>query len=442
MRGVLDLSSMPLVRYAFALLLFAAAPGSAQIASNAEVRVRILGQESPSEVQISALSGSATVLVDGRAEQTLAPGETVTVARRNGTVQLSGTAGTRTGQTIVVDGVSFRLRSGRIDRSYHGALAASVARGALQLVNRVPMEPYVASVVASELGFDVPEACKAQAVLARTYAARRLNPSRDYDLDDHVGSQVYRGEGVVTASSRAAAESTAGQVLTYRGQLADAYYYSSSGGHTADNDAVWNGAPIPYLRAVADPYDQGSPFYRWESTPSRSEVLSVLSNRFGGRVTGVQVAARSRSGRVRTLRLDGGARAEITGNQFRAALNQAFGWRTVKSTKFDLSVDGDRYRITGSGFGHGVGMSQYGAMGQARQGRTYRQILSFYFEGTDVTGGSVEPIYVAHTEPAPRVSGSTTARTYPTPRRIVREQAAESTHDRVAATTLTRRTAW
>ncbi|MEM0961363.1 MAG: SpoIID/LytB domain-containing protein [Bacteroidota bacterium] len=418
----------------------------AQGVSDEVVRVHLLASETVREAQISAIQGPLEVVADGSPAGVVNPGQNVTVRYRNGIARVEGRGLSVSGARLEFDGGAFGLRVGRTDRSYRGAARVFAASGSLILVNHVPMEPYVASVVASELGFDVPEANKAQAVLARTFAARRLGGSGTHDLTDNTGSQVYRGMETVTEVTQAAAEATAGEVLTYRGELAEATYYSSSGGYTADNDAVWNGEPVPYLRAVPDPYDRVSPFSSWESTPSRRAVHDALSSRFGGRVTDVRVIQRSRSGRVQRVRLVGAHRSEVSGNQFRSAINASLGWRTVKSTKFELSQRGDRYVLRGSGFGHGVGMSQYGAIGQARDGRSYQEILAFYFSGTTLNTRRA-PIQVAQATPAPRVDtptvGNRPVRRYPTPRRIARRPAVEAPSPaRQARTAAPRRTAW
>ena len=281
----------------------------------------------------------------------------------------------------------------------------------LHIVNHVGMTDYVASVVASEYPFTEIEGVKAQAVLARTYAARRLGAARDHDLSDHESDQVYKGAGAVTERSSQAAAETAGERLYYGPDLAEAVYSSSSGGHTADNEAVWAGAPVPYLRGVPDPYDADAPDHRWTSTADVRRVHAALSRRFGGTVRSVDVSERSREGRAVRVRLDGSR--EISGGEFRSALNAALGARTVRSTFFDLRRRGDDYVLDGRGYGHGVGMSQYGARAQAREGRSYQEILAYYFPGTVV-------------ERAPgseRMPVATAAPRWPTPRGEARDAA-------------------
>lgn len=382
-------------------LLLAALPVTAQ--SDPTVRVRLLGSESYQEIEVEAVSDIVRIEVDEREAGALRSGERVTIARSSSRVTASFGNQSMSGQTVRVLGQRLRLRVGRIDREYAGELAVRSVGSKLDIVNASPLRPYVASVVAAELGFDVPEAAKAQAVLARTYALRRLGSNPTYDLDDHQGSQVFRGVGTITATSHLAAESTEGVVMTYSGRLADGTYFSSSGGHTADNESTWSSTPVPYLRGVPDPYDEGSPHHSWETSIPRPQALSALSSVVGTGATGIVIEERSRSGRVTRMHALGASRPAITGAQFRRRINAAKGWRTVKSTKFDLSLEGDQYVLRGGGFGHGVGMSQYGAMGQARLGRDYRHILAHYFTGVVLEGD--------HALPSPPVAVSEPIRT-------------------------------
>ena len=437
-------STPPMSRRPLALLavglLVVAGPAQAQqvLAQEPTVRVRVLSREAPSALSVSADAAPLAVSVDGRPLGTLAPGDGLRVTRRGGAVEVRGAGLDGRGGAVRFDGDA-RVVAGPADRTYGGALVVSAEGRGLEVVAVVPLEAYVSSVVASEYPFPEVEGAKAQAVLARTYALRRAGARGYYDLDDHTGSQVYRGRGAETETSRRAAAETAGEVLRWGGALAETPYSSSSGGHTADNDAVWAGTPLPYLRGVPDPYDADSPHRAWESTVDRDRLHRALSDRFGGRVTGFSVARRSRSGRVAEVALDGARRPTVSGNQFRSAVNAALGARTLRSTRFDVARDGGAYVFTGSGFGHGVGMSQYGARGQARAGRSYRDILGFYFAGTALDAGdrvaalgrpapASEPAF-APAPPRPG-EGGVVVRPRPTPRRDAR--AAERPKRRVA----------
>ena len=431
------------------LLLALAPDGWAQ---DPVVRVRLFGGPLAAP-ELTAEDGDAWIADAEGQRVPLATGEDATVRAAGRELTVMGRRSSR----FEVEGVVLRVQQGRTDRAYRGRLVLTAESGKVQLVNHVPLPDYVASVVASEYPFDEIEGVKAQAVLARTYALRRQGAFADYDLDDHQGSQVYKGVDVVTAVSERATRETTGLVLDYRGELAEAFYSSSSGGFTAANESIWSGAPLPYLRAVPDPYDSGAPDHRWTQTVAADAVHRALSARYGGRVTGFEVTRRGPSGRVVEMALQGGARRTITGSQFRSAVNASLGWRTIRSTQFTSRRVGADYVLDGQGFGHGVGMSQYGARGAARAGLTFEQILAHYFQGTSVVAFG-RPAYAGAPVPraptgAPSASGSVpggaapaptatvpryvppTARTRPTPRHVARAQEAE-------AGTPPRRKAW
>ncbi|MEM1117512.1 MAG: SpoIID/LytB domain-containing protein [Bacteroidota bacterium] len=414
------------LRLAF-LLAITASMVEAQVAPEA-VRVRLsTGAASAATVA----SAGAPLRVDGLGTVRAA----VRLGVRGGEVEAASEGRTHRAPTLVIAGAGVSVRAGGTERTYLGSLSVRAVRGRLEIVNVVPVEDYVASVVASEYPFTEPAGIEAQAVLARTYALRRAGSRRTYDVDDHTGSQVYRGEGVVTARARRAALATAGEVLTYGGDLAEAPYFSSSGGHTANNEAVWRGAPLPYLRGVPDPTDADSPHHRWTASVPRDVVHQALSRHLGRRVTRLEIGQQSPNGRVVTVRLGGGGTA--SGGDVRTAVNAVRGARTIRSTHFRIRSDGGRYVFEGRGFGHGVGMSQYGARGLARQGLSHRAILAHYFRGTSIARLGA-PRY-ATDRPEPEVGEPARARTWPVPRRVARE--AEREAERRAATA-PRRRAW
>ena len=374
------------MRLLLALLLTVSAAAAQPL--DGTVRVRLFEEASPARVTVSAEAGPLHVLAGARRLGTLAPGESATAERSR-----SGVAVRFGGVSETVDAVRFepergahvRLRTERRSRSYHGALdvdADARSRAALRLINTVALPDYVASVIPSEYPFPEIEGVKAQAVLVRTYALKSRGKYGDYDLVDHVGSQVYRGIESETPIARRAAEETRGEVLTHGGDLIEAVYSSSSGGHTADNDAIWSGRPLPYLRGRRDPYDRAAPDHEWTTNVRRAELHRALARHFGGTVTGVEVGERTREGRVRSLRLLGSPARTVPANDVRLAVNRAFGSRLMRSTFFSMQARGDHYHFRGRGFGHGVGMSQHGAREQARQGHSHRDILAFYFADT------------------------------------------------------------
>ena len=355
------------------------------------VRVYVLSRVAPQSITVRATDGPLTVYAnrDNIPVHTLLPGETVTMDRVGDRVRITTPTGAMqatVGEVVPSNGSVVTIRTGVHRRVYHGALSVEIDNGrrAMRLVNYVPLEDYVASVVAGEYPFNEMEGVKAQAVLARTYALRAAGKHDAYDLVDDTRAQLYEGAENETEVTRAAAEATRGQVLSYRGELVEALYFSSSGGHTASNEEIWNTRPVPYLRGRPDPYDSAAPDHRWSTSASASELLRALGRRFGGSVSGFEITRRAPSGRVLSVRLRGSRSQTVTASQFRSVVTSAFGSRTLRSTHFSAERRGNRYVFNGRGFGHGVGMSQFGARGQARQGRSYRDILSFYFTNTSI----------------------------------------------------------
>lgn len=356
------------------------------------VRVRLFDRERPAQATVRPLDGPADLFADGRFVQTLPMGTPVALALQGGRVTASTGAGSLQAAVVTVrphdPSARLRVAAGRHDRPYRGALEAAADGRTLRLVNEVVMEDYIASVVPSEYPFPELEGVKAQAVLVRTYALRSRGRFGTHDVVDHVGSQVYHGADAETPTARRAAYETRGEVLTYGGELIEAVYFSSSGGHTTNNEGVWDGPPRPYLRGRPDPYDAASPNFRWTESIERDRLLRILSRHYGFQVTDISIAATSPEGRATAIRLHGARARTEQANRFRLTVNELVGRQLLRSTFFTLSRQGNRYVFAGRGFGHGVGMSQYGAREQARLGRSYHEILAFYFTGATLEGGA------------------------------------------------------
>ncbi len=376
------------------LLLSWASVAAAQAPQH--IRVRLFERQRPAEATLEAQA--PLTLYAGDYDTPIArlqTGETATLSVRGEDVHVSTGAMNFFARALrVVPAETGRwtlaVTKGRATpdaRTYTGVLhVAPAGADRLRLINDAPIQDYVAGVVASEYGLGDLAGAKAMAVAARTYAFRDAATSETaYDQTDHTGSQVYRGVGPITPTARRAARTTRGEVLTYDGALIEAVYFSSSGGHTADNDDVWDGRPLPYLRGKSDPYDD-SPYQHWRTTIDRSRLLDRLSARYGFDVRGFVISARSEDGRVNTVELLGpnGRRTQMQANAFRLFANAQTGG-TIRSTFFDAARRGDRYVFEGRGFGHGVGMSQYGAHEMAQQGYGYRDILHFYYTDVHLT---------------------------------------------------------
>ena len=280
------------------------------------------------------------------------------------------------------------------ERTYTGSLEAVPKKdgAGMTLVNLVPLEDYVASVVGSEYGLDDIEGAKAMAVVARTYALNALQQQRP--LFDSDRSQVYLGLQRATAATRLAAAATAGEVLIWNGSMIDAVYSASNGGRTASNESIWATSALPYLTSRKDPFDaQVSPHASWQFEIDEKRLEQTISKTFGIETQTIRVDARAPDGRVTRVLLKGKKGSKtVSGSAFRAALARSFGAMSVKSTYFEMKEKRRRYVFEGQGFGHGVGLSQWGAHGMARAGRSYQDILAFYYRDTQLAQFSPETL--------------------------------------------------
>ena len=271
-------------------------------------------------------------------------------------------------------------------------------------ISTVPIDTYAAIVALTELapGAESPQTAaavyEAQVIVARTYAASRRgrHAAEGFDLCDTTHCQRYEAARTRTgrwaALARDIATRTSGRVLVYASSLVEAVFHADCGGHTAASEDVWRTAR-PYLAARRD--DAG-PHRQWQSALARDAVERALNadrrTRLPGPLRDIAVADRDRSGRARRVRITAGARGaepvEVAGDVFRAALTAALGIQALPSTRFDLSRAGSGWRVTGTGFGHGVGLCQTGALARARTGSSAGEILSFYYPGAIIGQGA------------------------------------------------------
>jgi stage II sporulation protein D len=226
------------------------------------------------------------------------------------------------------------------------------------------------------------EAVKAQAVVARSYAVfqREARKNMPYHLESTVMDQVYDGfDGEDSRALRAVRE-TSGEVLTFNGKVIQAFFHSSCGGHTEAAENVWTFGQ-PYLQGVTCKYCLTSPSVAWEQTISLKKLESFL--RGGGYklcgLRGIVPLSRYKTGRINDLSIvfEGGSL-----NMPAVAFRKAVGYGVIKCTNFDVRNSGDAIVFSGSGYGHGVGLCQWGAKKRAEDGFSYREILEYYYPGT------------------------------------------------------------
>lgn len=261
--------------------------------------------------------------------------------------------------------------------NYRGALRLTAKGNNLQIINVVDLESYLRGVVAAEMPGSWPlEALKAQAVAARTYVLYSMQPTETYDICATTDCQKYSGTAKEHPESDRAVYETAGQVLTYGGAFAKTYFHSDSGGVLASPQEVWGGT-VDYLPAHNDVAYE-TPHRNWDKTLEPSTVADVLAG-YGknvGTPSAMRIISYTASGRVWELEVTGSAGSvSLSGTSLTKMLRNM----GLKSTSFSMTGS---LSMVGSGFGHGVGMSQYGAKFMSGQGYVYSQILGFYYPGT------------------------------------------------------------
>lgn len=255
--------------------------------------------------------------------------------------------------------------------------------GTLVVVNDLPLEDYLVGVLRAESNERWPlEALRAQAIVSRTYAAyhRVLNAAKPYHIVASTAHQQFAGRVAASSPAWAAVQETAGQVLRWEGELFPAFYHSNSGGYTEDPRTVFAARNMPALRAVVCPLAAGSPHFQWTLDLRLDDLAELLQrgNLGVGAVRSIEVAERTASLRATLVTVRGSTGSQrLRGNDFRRLV----GYDTLKSTLFAVAVDGEVARFSGRGYGHGVGMCQWGAKGMAEQGASAWQILTFYYPG-------------------------------------------------------------
>lgn len=254
-------------------------------------------------------------------------------------------------------------------RAYEGTLDFEAKAGELVVWNRLPAQAYVATVIGSETQPNWPlEALKAQAVLTQSRLAR-YQP--DDALGDSTQQEAFLGAAYHRSNTNQAVAAVWGQTLTYQGRTVTPYYHASCAGQTSDGAFFASAQAMPWLTSVRCPYCANAPF-------AKPTVSYISLNAFQRALPGTSPVILKWDSANRPLRVQTG-QGIISGYQFWIRLGQRFGWGKVPGTRFQLKPEGDRIRLTSTGAGHGVGLCQWGASAMARQGKSYREILKFYF---------------------------------------------------------------
>jgi stage II sporulation protein D len=266
-------------------------------------------------------------------------------------------------------------------RTYRGGFTfVPLPSGRQGLIDVVPLDSYLYGVVSTEVSPAWPsEALKAQAILARTYVTTKLHADKPYDVVATDSDQHYGGIEGESVQGRAAVDATAGTVVTYAKAPAHVFFSACCGGRTADSADVW-GSSIPYLRSFADPHCAGTPEFRWEARVAYGDVQRRFDLARAGAIRSVQLRDLGSSGRPKELAFAGSAATiGVSTDAFRSAAGHA----VIRSTFLrGVTPAGDDLVVTGNGFGHGVGMCQWGAREMAAAGASAADIIAFYFPKT------------------------------------------------------------
>lgn len=345
-------------------------------AAGAEERVRIGVARGLPAVQVAGPGLAGTALRDGAAPQPSA-GDRAEVRLEGDELLLDGVPLEGAGVTFTAGGP---IRCG--GRLLSGEVEVRRGEGGLQVIDTLPLEDYVSAVTGAEMpaGFP-PEALRAQAVAARSYALSRkleaVEEGRDFDLGSTVLDQVYPGQAV-DPRARAAAAATAGEVLVKERRPIEAYFHSACGGRTERGlDAL--GRDLDYLASVECGRCAAAPKATWRLALTAAEVARLAG--LPGRATGFSVAERTRAGRASRVAVAAGARrARLTAVELRRRL----GYERLPSLWFSVRPGRDGFLVEGRGSGHGAGLCQWGAAGWARAGEGYREILRRYYLGTEL----------------------------------------------------------
>lgn len=262
-----------------------------------------------------------------------------------------------------------------------------VKRNSSGNIDVVPLEEYTLGVVAGEMpiDFDI-EALKAQAVAARTYVMNKMeqNKNNDYDVIDTVSNQVYLDNQQLKNKwgnkytedinkLKEVINDTKGEYLEYNGEVINAFFFSTSDGKTENSEDVFSTA-LPYLRSVDSMWDKDvSPVFSVQVKYSLNDFYAGLNIPYNDKIS-TEIISTTSTGRIKQIKINGSL---FTGSDVASKLN-------LRSSYFNITQDGNEVYITTRGYGHGVGMSQYGAFGMAKAGYKYDEILKYYYQGVEI----------------------------------------------------------
>jgi stage II sporulation protein D len=373
------------VTFPAALLLLAAGAAASDVAGRGRVQVAIV-DSAPSAV--IRLDGEADVVLPGGRKKPLEWKGELGLKPREGGLRLAQTA--LPSETRLVPRPGARVKVGA--HEYKGPFVLRLDPGqTVTVIEEAAVEDYLEGVLPHEMDPDWPlEALKAQAVVARTFTYANLGKFRreGFDLTADTRSQVYKGRTLVNENVRSAVRQTRGEVLGWKDRLLPVYYHACCGGQTTDASSPWGAdkkdTPAP-LRGVKDPWCRASPHMKWTAYFAWDDLMNAADgvNPLPGPLKALRVGRKDVAGFVlQFLASAGSASVPLKATDFRARLG-AGDLRSLKIRRIDRRSKGLEFQ--GAGSGHGVGLCQWGARLQAEKGRSYEQILRFYFPGAELS---------------------------------------------------------
>ena len=254
-------------------------------------------------------------------------------------------------------------------------------------VEEIKIDEYLYGVVSSEMpaSFEI-EALKAQAVAARSYVLKKMeqNKEQDYDVVDTVMNQVYLDDATLKEKwkdkyeeknnkIKQAIVETKGEYMTYNNEVIEAFFFSTSTGKTENSGEVFQ-TQLPYLKSVDSAWDEEvSPVFSQDNNLSLEEFYQKLNIEYNQNLK-IEITKTTSTGRIKELK--------INDHEFKA--NDIYQKLNLRSTFFDIKQKDNQVEITTKGYGHGVGMSQYGALAMAKKGYKYQDILKYYYQGVEI----------------------------------------------------------
>jgi stage II sporulation protein D len=389
-------------------LLIAHVAGAADQIRPIRVWLKTLGE--CRALTASAEQGFLVRDADGAKVARILPGQSLPISMQSTAilVRIAGKQKPVSNATLTPLAGGVTLTVGGRKAIYRGWLDVTVVKGKLRIINEVAVESYLLGVVPAEMPSKYPaDAIRAQAIVARTFALKRMCGSfaRDFDITDGDGSQVYLGMGAEKPESTQAVFESAGLVLICDDGYCDAVYSADCGGFTAAADEVGFGSKQPYLSGVCDTgpdgdFCAGTLDHEWTVDVPADRWATVLKQ-LGfsvGKLKSIAVTKTGPSGRAQQVHVEGAAKSvDVSG----VAIRKAMGYDVVKSTLFSIEKTDGGWAINGKGHGHGVGLCQHGAAGRAKAGQSYAQILAAYFPGARLLRADPDPRLALPVTPFP-----------------------------------------